>query len=403
MEAMNLNNILGEEEINLFIDNEDSEAEGSVTENPSGEAGVSEEDGEQEDNNTTTEVDPEDLFEEVAEEKPESVGSEKKEKKEGEEEDSTTDTGDGTSPNENFYSSIANAMAEDGILPNLNEETLKGVMDAESFSAAIEQEINARLDEKQLRISKALENGVEPSDIRIYEGTLQKLTSIKDTDITAENEQGEQLRYQLIVQDYMNKGFSREKADKMARRSIDAGNDIDDAKEALQSNKEYFKDRYDKVLKDAAEEAEATKAERKKQADKMKDSIMKDKTLLGDTEISSDTRKKVVDTISKPVYRDPDTGDYLTALQKYEMEHKTDFLKYVGLFYTLTKGFQDFDSFTQGKVKKEMKKGLKELEHTLNSTRRNTDGSLKMVTNQREDPESAMWKRMKLDIGRPDR
>ena len=80
------------------------------------------------------------------------------------------------------------------------------------------------------------------------------------------------------------------------------------------------------------------------------------------------------------------------------MEHRADFLKYVGLFYTLTNGFKDFDSLAKGKVKKELKKGLSELEKTLNGTSRNANGSLKMVTSVKDDPESYIGKGFKLDI-----
>ena len=345
------------------------------------------------DTEKTTEVDPEGLFDEE-EEKPESVGSEKNnEDKEG----SSTDDGGGTSP-KNFYSSIANAMAEDGIFPNLNEEAINKVVDAESLSEAIEAEINARLDEKQQRVSKALENGVEPNDIRIYEGTLNRLASIKESDLTAETPEAEQLRYQLITQDLLNRGYSREAADKRAKRSIDTGNDLEDAKDSLQSNKEYFQKEYDKLLKDAEEAAEQERAERQKQTEKLKESILKDKSLMGDMEISGDLRKKVLDNISKPVYKDPETGEYMTALQKYQAENSSDFLKYVGLFMTLTNGFKDFDSLFKGKVKKEVRKGLSELEKTLNSTKRNSDGSLKMVTSVKDDPESYFGKGLKLDI-----
>jgi hypothetical protein len=96
--------------------------------------------------------------------------------------------------------------------------------------------------------------------------------------------------------------------------------------------------------------------------------------------------------------KDPETGEYLTALQKYEMEHRADFLKYVGLFMTLTNGFKDFDSFTKGKVKKELKKGLRELEQTLSNSHRGPSGGLKMVTNAQNDPESYFGKGFKLDI-----
>ena len=152
------------------------------------------------------------------------------------------------------------------------------------------------------------------------------------------------------------------------------------------------------MLKEAQQKADAEKAERAKQAEKLKDSIFKDKQLFGDMELSNDFRKKVFENISKPVYKDPETGEYLTAIQKYEMEHRGEFLKYAGLLFTLTDGFKDFESFTKGKVKKEMRKGLRELERTLNTTSRSADGSLRMVTGVRDDPESFISKGMKLDI-----
>lgn len=395
MAELGLTNILNEDEINLFMDDDNDSTEETV------EVSTEEDDssdGEKKEKNTgsATEVDPDTLFEEEQKDEPESVGSGEQDN-EGKEKDSTSEGSDGTSP-DNFYSSIATAMAEDGIFPNLDDETLSSIVDAESFSDAVEREITARLDEKQQRISKALDNGVPPSSIQMYENTLHKLSTIKDSDLSAETSQGENLRYQLITQAYLNKGFSSEKADKMARRSIDAGQDIEDAKEALEDNKDFFQSKYRELLVDAEKAAERDKEKRKKESDELKTSLMKDKTLLGDMEISQELRRKTFDSISKPVYKDPSTGEYMTAIQRYEREHRSDFVKYVGLIFTLTNGFKDFDGFTKGKVKKEVSKGLKELERKLNTTQRNSSGALKMVNSRKEDPESFLSKGFKLDI-----
>ena len=392
MEALNFNNILGEDEIEtLFTDPEETSAEETTDDDSTQEVTVGEEN---DDTSKTTEVvDPEALFE--VEEQPESVGSNKE--KEGKEEDSSTDNSGGSSP-KNFYSSIANAMAEEGAFPNLDAEIIEKVNDAESFSNLFEAEVNARLDEKQRRVSEALENGVEPTDIKKYENTLSYIASIKDDDIAEESEKGEQLRRNLIYQDFLNKGYTPEKAQKFTERTIDAGTDVEDAKEALLSNKEFFQNAYNNLLKEAQEAAKASREERQREADKLKTSILNDKQLFGDIEIGNDIRKKAFENISKPTYKDPDTGEYLTAIQKYEMEHRGDFLKYVGLLYTMTNGFKDFDSFTKGKVKKEVGKGLKELERALNTTSRSSDGSLKMVTGVKDDPESFISKGMKLDL-----
>lgn len=386
MEGIGLDNILGEQEIEtLFTDPNDDVKEESHDEDSE------EKENDNEQNETTEVVDPEELFDG---EEPESVGSDEDTKGE---EDTAAVTEDGTSP-KHFYSSIANALAVDGIFPNLDDDAVKKVDSAEAFSDLIEAEINARLDERQQRVAKALDNGVEASDIKKYEGTLSYISSITDAAIAEDSEQGEALRKNLIYQDFLNKGYTPAKAQKLTQRTIDAGTDIEDAKEALQSNKEYFQDAYNELLKEAQEKADEEKANRQAEAEKLKESIMKDKQLFGDIELSNDIRKKAFDTISRPVYKDTETGRYLTALQKYEMENRADFLKYTGLIYTLTNGFKDFDSFTKGKVKKEVNKGLRELEQTLNSTRRNSNGSLKMVTSAKEDPESCIGRGLSLDI-----
>lgn len=395
MEALSFDNILGEQEIEtLFTNPEDNdvleehkEAEEEEVETPG-----SDDKKQKEKDNTTEDVDPEDLFEDKA---PESVGSGKD--NEGKEGTAPDNDADGTSPN-NFYSSIANACAVDGIFPNLDDETIKKAVDAESFSNLIEAEITARFDEKQKRISQALENGVAPTDIKKYESTLNYINTITDAAIAEESEKGEQLRYNLIYQDFINKGMTPDKAKKFADRTVDAGTDVEDAKEALLSNKEFFSNAYNKMLQDAQQKADEDKAEREKNAKELEKSLMKDKQLFGDMEISNDIRKKAFDSVSKPVYKDPETGDYMTAIQKYESEHRAEFLKYTGLIFAMTNGFKDFDSFAKGKVKKEVKKGLRELEQTLNNTRRNNDGSLRMVTNQKDDPNSFISKGMKLDL-----
>ena len=395
MEGLSFDNIMGEQEIETLFTDPEEDTSPETPENEEKEPSDAE--GENKENNNTTEVvDPESLFEDEGKETPESVGS-GKDNKEGKEDTAPGEDSDGTSP-DNFYSSIANALAVDGIFPNLDEETVKKAVDAETFSDLIEQEIQARLDEKQQRVSKALENGVEPTDIKKYEGTLNYINTITDAALTEESEKGEQLRYNLIYQDFINKGMSPEKAKKYTDRTVDAGTDVEDAKEALQSNKEFFTNAYNNLLNDAQQKADEEKAERTKQAKQLETSLMKDKQLLGDMEIDNGIRKKAFELISKPVYKDPETGQYMTALQKYEMEHRSDFLKYTGLVFAMTNGFKDFDSFAKGKVKKEVRKGLKELEQKLNNTRRNSDGSLKMVTNQREDPDSFISKGMRLDF-----
>ena len=381
MEELDLNNILSPEEMDNLFDEEGSETQETPPESME----------EKEKNNETTEVqvDAEDLFES------ESVGS-GKEDKQGKED--TTPDRSGTSPKTNFYSSIASALKEDGIFQNLDNDKAKEIKDAESFAQAMKDEVTAQLDERQKRIDEALNAGIEPSEIQKYEKTLNYLDSIKDENISDESEQGEQLRRQLIYNDFINRGYSKERAQREVKKSFDAGTDIEDAKESLKSNKEFFKNSYDSIVEEAKKAEEKEIEERKKDAETLKKNILEEEKVFGEIQIDKATRQKVFDNISKPVYKDPETGELFTALQKYEMDNRLDFLKNVGLIYTLTDGFKNLNGLIKGKVKKEVRKGLRELETTINNTARTSDGNLKFATGVDEDPESYVGKGWHLDV-----
>ena len=385
-EELSLDNILGAEEIeNLFVEDEDTQDTPPVNGEP-----PKKEEPNKDKEETTEVVDVDNLFTDT----PESVGSGKENT---EEKEDTTPKGDGTSP-KNFYSSIAKALKEEGIFPDLDDEGLSKVKDPEDFRDLIDQQIKAGLDERQKRIDEALNAGVEPTEIRKYENTINFLDSIKEDTISDESDKGEKLRKDLIYQDFINRGYSKERAAREVQKSFNAGTDIDDAKEALRSNIDFFKDKYDELINDAKSEAEKEERERKEQAEKLKSSILNDKDVFGDLTIDKSTRQKIFDNIAKPVYKDPETGEYFTAIQKYEMENRTDFLKNIGLLFTLTDGFKNLDGLVKGKVKKEVKKGLRELEHTLNNTARTSDGNLKFVSGVDEDPESFIGKGWNLDV-----
>lgn len=386
-EELSLDNILGAEEIeNLFV--EDDETQDTPPAN--GEPPKKEEEPSNDKEETTEVVDVDNLFTDT----PESVGSGKENT---EEKEDTTPKGDDTSP-KNFYSSIAKALKEEGIFPDLDDEGLSKVKEPEDFRDLIDQQIKAGLDERQKRIDEALNAGVEPTEIRKYENTINFLDSIEEENISDEGDKGEKLRKDLIYQDFINRGYSKERATREVQKSFNAGTDIDDAKEALKSNIDFFRDKYDELVNDAKSEAEEEEKERKDQAEKLKSSILNDKDVFGDLSVDKSTRQKIYDNIAKPVYKDPETGEYFTAIQKYEMENRTDFLKNIGLLFTLTDGFKNLDGLVKGKVKKEVKKGLRELEHTLNNTARTSDGNLKFVSGVDEDPESFIGKGWNLDV-----
>ena len=348
------------------------------------------EDKENEKTTEEEEINPDDLFD-----NPESVGSGKDNQEE--EEDTQSEKDKGTSPKTNFYSSIASALKEEGIFPDLDDDTLNGIKTPEDFAEAVEKTVQARLDERQKRIDAALQADVEPDEVRRYEQTLANLDAIKEEYITDETEKGERLRKNLIYQDFRNRGYSEARAKREVEKSFNAGTDIEDAKEALESNREYFSNQYQDLIKESQEEAKEEQRKIKEEAAQLKKSMLEDKEVFTGITLDKTTRQKAFENITTPVFKTED-GEYLTAIQKYEMDNPVEFRKYLSVLFTMTDGFKNIDGLVKGKVKKEVKQSLRELEHKLSSTARNSSGNPRYVGGVEEDTESYIGKGWDLDV-----
>lgn len=383
MEGLDYGTMLDDDQVEALFGEQEEETPPPAKEKDDGE-------GDKDDKNkdNTAEVDPDNMFGD----KPESVGGEDNKDKT---EDTTSDE-DGTSPD--FFSSIANAFAEEGIFPDLDEETIKGVKTAQDLRDAIDEQIKAGLTEQQRRVAEALNNDVAPDKIRQYENLISYLNTIDDNTISEEGEHGELLRKKILFQDYINRGFSKERAEKAVNRAIDNGTDIEDAKEALESNKIFFREEYEQLLDNAKKEKERAIAEDKATAERLKKSILEgDFKFLEDVHVDKNIRKAAFDAVSKPIYRDPETGETYTAVQKFELDNKEEFLAKLGLIYALTDGFKSIDGLVSKKVKKEVKRGFSELEQKINNTRRDSRGNIKFASGV-DDSESILGKGMKLDL-----
>lgn len=315
---------------------------------------------------------------------PESVGlDENKEEPEG---NAISQKGGGSSPTK-FYSSIASALKNDGIFPDeFTDEEINAVNSPEDFGELFEKAIEKRLDATQQRIDKALRNGVEPDVIKSYEQTIQYLSSISDEAISAEGEEGDALRSRLIYNDLVNRGFTHEKALKEVDKSMKSGSDIEDAKDALAALSRFYNDSYRQVQKEAEDNARAAREKQKKDGEAFRKMILEDELKIGDNSLDKRTRQQVYDAVSKPVYKDPDTGELLTQVQKFQRENPMEFLKQIGLWYVMTNGGKNVDGLVKEQVRAEKNKGIRELEKKINATSLGSDGSLRYLSgNQIED------------------
>ena len=387
MEGIGLDNMLGAEEVDKLFGGQvtQEEVETSTEKNTEEASSESKENIEQEE---TAEVD----FSDLLNNQPESVGSEEISDTGGDTLESDNDPG--TPQTKNLFSSIAKALRDEGVFPDLSDDTLKNVKDAATLRQMFDDEISKSLDERQRMLEKALNNGATSDEMQDYQQALSVMQFLEKSDtynsLTSEGEEGEKLRKQMMYQDYINRGFKHEKAVKMVQKSIDDGSDIEDAKEALESCKEFYKGKIEDYQEEFEDRKKQSKAAEEKQYANLKKHILDTEEFYGGVKVDKSIRQKAYDAITKPVYKD-NQGNVMTALQKYQRENPMEFMENVAMLYALTDNFKNVEKLAKGKVKAGLKKGFAELESVLNSSRRNGDGTLNLANTAPDDAEREKW------------
>lgn len=288
------------------------------------------------------------------------------------------------------YSELSRILYEEGVLDNIEEDDLKNVKDADDFKALITEQINKGLNERQQEINEALTAGVEPSVIQTYASAMQTLNSWESL-ISEESDDGKKVRANLIYQDYINKGIKDAKARSLLQASINAGTDIEDAKEAMESLKEYYSEGY----KSAVEEAKQEEIERQKfikeQDNLLKKNLLEKKDLFGGIDLDKNTRQKAYNAVAKITAKD-DRGTPLTAVQKYAQDNPTEFRSVLGLIYAVTDGFTNLTKFFNKAVDKKVNSKLDDFTRRLSSSdSQKGEGGMK-YSNQNDGGTQKRWR-----------
>lgn len=372
--SMDLLNAFDEDAIDITIEEDELEFNSPGDEPPA---------------NTSTDADPDPKG--IFKGKQEGGGADNEEGEDPESSSSGEDTtdkdpGDKTSPNTPILASVALACYEDGIFPDLSEDEIKEIKDSESFAAALKKQIEAGLDAEQKRIRDMLNVGVEPDIIQQYEGAIQYLSGISEEELEAESDDAEALRKKIIYSDFINRGFKKERAQREVERSFNAGTDIEDAKAALESCLDFYKEEYSSVVEERKAKAAADKAAQEKRLKEFKARVLNTEKPFDGINLDKGTREKVYNNMTKASYKD-EAGNIMTPIQKYIKENSLDAHYYLSLMYTLTDGFKNIDKLVNQKLTKAKKGALRELEHKLSNTRTLDDGSV----NFNMEPEEASF------------
>lgn len=284
--------------------------------------------------------------------KEESVADNDKDKSGG----NGSDDGGSDDPSQKIYSSLASALTEEGIISSPENP----ITDPQSLFDHIKKEIEKNeysdLTDTQKEYLEALRNGIPAEEFKQVKNFEQQLSSINEDSLADDLE----LRKTLIMQDLINQGVDQAKAEKLTQRSIDLNEDLNDAKEALESVKKFTKDSFQAKIE---AQKQANIDLEKKQLDeikKLKNKVLETNEIIPSVKINEKQKLEIYDSMTKIVGKDK-SGRPLNAVMKYRDENKEDFTIKMHYLFHLTNGFKNFDKL----IANTKSKAVKDLDDTL--------------------------------------
>lgn len=258
----------------------------------------------------------------------------------GSEDDLDEDSNDDedASSSSNLFSSLANVLHEQGLLPSLDINNTK-IESVDDFTEAFKKELDIQA---AVKLEEYLSN-IDVQSIAQSQQMISNLESINETHL-AENIE---LAKNIIYQDYLNQGLDDKKAVRLLNRLIDLGDDaiIEDATESLGSLKEFEnrkiareKEAYQERIQQQKEAADKFDADIKK--------IVFEKTdLINGFKPTKALQEKVYKSINEIVGKSPD-GEFENKFMRDRRMNPLEFESRMYFFYELTNGFQDYSKLT---------------------------------------------------------
>jgi len=288
----------------------------------------------------------------------------------GDEEPEGDEEIDDSSPNP--YSSFASVLSRQGLLPSLDLEKNE-IKSEDDLAKVVKDEIDNQA--KNFIVSKigqdgyeALEKGVSLAEYQQHQDNILTLDGITDSVI----EEDIELSKKIIYQDYLAQGMDENRAMRLLKRSIDAGDDsvIEDAKESLGSLKLTEAKRMEALVTQREADSRRVAAEQEKIDNDLKNAIYNTDEFIKGQKVNKATQDRVYQSITKIVGKNSN-GVMENQLMKDRRENPIDFDTKLYYLYEITKGFKDF-SLLESKTKT---KASNELERALKGMKFDSDGT----------------------------
>lgn len=242
--------------------------------------------------------------------------------------------------------SLTSALREDGVLSSLSDEEFANIKSGGDLMNAIKKQIQqnelAGLNDDQKEYLKAMSLGIPDATYRQVKHSADQLAKIDPA--TLEGDDALDFRRQVLIQDFLSKGFDQEDAEKYAGRSIDLGEDVMDSKKALARLQAAESKKVAEAIAKAEADQKAAEERYNTRVNEIKTKVLGTKEILPNIKINEDTKNKIFDLMTKTAGYDS-RNNPVNAVVKNMIEDQ-DYLIKLNYLHVLTDGFKDWSQLT---------------------------------------------------------
>lgn len=275
----------------------------------------------------------------------------------------TPESNDDNNPpsSQSALTSLAKVLHESGVLSSLKEEDINNIENVDALIKSIETQIKSNefsdLSDEQKEYIQAMRDGVPHSTFVQRKSNAEQYKNLTDDVI----EKAPQIGFELIKRSLIVQGVSEEKAIKLATKTINDDDGLEEALSARDFLVEHETNSLKKEIENKQKEKEQEIKESQAKIDTLKSKINETTEILPGIKVNSQTKEKIFNSMVTPVNKKGDALlNEVMELYSKDMEYKMK----VHALHTLTKGFTDFSKFKNTASTT----AIKELEEKLQST-----------------------------------
>lgn len=248
----------------------------------------------------------------------------------------STPSDDSSNTDDSAILVFARMLNEEGVLP-FDEESLNNIKSVEDLKEQISSAINKHIEDKkfeglndsQKRFLGAIEAGIPKTEFDELEKNLSIIERLSPEVL----EQDDKARFNIIAMSYIQKGFPKEKAIKMANASFQMQTDIEDAVEARDLLYNDLKTKYENTIEDKKEQHRIS-------VEQLKTKIDETENVLGNLRLTPKMKDDVYKSMITKVDTD-DNGLPLNSLDKWIKENPIDSKIILHTLKVATNNFKD--------------------------------------------------------------